>query len=237
MISRLPPQGVPPRPTVVCARLASVRLRRPLLPFPDQATLDDDVVVVLSPLNLDGAEPASSAPSLVTSAGGLAAHGLNRRREIQGIEDRLAARRPKPWISSSPGQLDRCRASWAPGAAWTRGWRRHCGRAAADATILEKGRRVGEPMAGPADDRLRRICTPSARGCPSLPGDPDPSASSRLLGPTRPVRALPRAVRGRTTVSSHGSGIEATRIDRQDGHWSVPDHSRVSVRQRVVGGG
>jgi len=59
MISRLPPQGeflvgrqwrVP--------ELASVRLRGLLLPFPDPATLYDDVVVVLSPLNLDGAEPA-----------------------------------------------------------------------------------------------------------------------------------------------------------------------------------
>jgi hypothetical protein len=37
--------------------LIAVWLRRLLLTFPHPATLDDDVVLVLPPLDLDGSEP------------------------------------------------------------------------------------------------------------------------------------------------------------------------------------
>jgi putative flavoprotein involved in K+ transport len=84
-----------------------------------------------------------------------------------------------------------------------------------DATILEKGKRVGEPWRA----RYDRLHLHTIRWLSNLPGYRIPREFGRWVARDQFVRYL-------ELYTAHHRleprfGIEATRIDRQDGHWSV----------------
>jgi putative flavoprotein involved in K+ transport len=96
-----------------------------------------------------------------------------------------------------------------------------------DATILERGRRVGEPWRA----RYDRLHLHTIRWLSNLPGYRIPRDFGRWVARDQFVRYLEQY------TAHHGLqprfGTEAIRIDRSDGHWSVQT-SAGAIPARVI---